>query len=162
MSITFRQISLLRRKRTHGFRQRMKTPGGRLVLKRRKAKGRSRLTVQLFFVMSVAKKTIIKRSSEIRAILQTGKHTKTTFFKIAYTPSLRSQSRWAILVGKRYGKAVKRNRIKRWLREILRMIVPKLKAKLDFLIMPRATSGKITYQLLQEKVILCFKKEGLL
>jgi large subunit ribosomal protein L34 len=34
-----------KRARTHGFRQRIRTRGGRAILKRRRHKGRSRLTV---------------------------------------------------------------------------------------------------------------------
>ncbi len=39
------QPSVIRRKRTHGFRARMKSVGGRKVLSARRAKGRARIAV---------------------------------------------------------------------------------------------------------------------
>jgi large subunit ribosomal protein L34 len=47
------QPKVRKRLKTHGFRSRMATPGGRNVIKRRRLKGRRRLSVQLTVRKSV-------------------------------------------------------------------------------------------------------------
>jgi ribonuclease P protein component len=110
----------------------------------------------------VSKNSVIKKSSEIKTILQTGRHASNRFFKIVYRPGAGLQTRWAVLIGKRYGKAVERNRVKRQMREILRRTTPGLRSVFDLLMIPKKTEGGISFKLLAEKVQHCFQQEGLL
>jgi len=60
-------------------------------------------------------------------------------------------SRYGLSVGKRVGKAVQRNRVKRLLREILRVIP--LKPGWDIIFIARASASTVDFSSLQKKVI---------
>jgi len=104
MKRTF-QPSNLKRKRTHGFRARMSTVGGRKVLKSRRAKGRAVLSWDSYtFVFGNAKRfgnkslTVLARQNDL------------------------GHPRLGLAISKKSAKrAVDRNRIKRVFRESFRL-----------------------------------------
>ncbi len=99
-----------RRRKTHGFRARMSTKNGRLVLKRRRAKGRKRLRPQ----------DRIRKRSEYQVIYAQGRRIPSSSFVLFVMRNGLGRPRLGITATRRVGGAVKRNRAKRLVRDIFR------------------------------------------
>jgi len=69
--------------------------------------------------------------------------------------------RMAVLVGRRHGSAVRRNRIKRWLREIWRKERPYLAGKWEVVILPQKIEDDVPFLELAEELSRLLSAAGL-
>jgi ribonuclease P protein component len=85
---------------------------------------------------SLLKTSILSGKKEISQIFKTGKKWRSSFFKIIYEKNSLKYDRFAVLVSKKNGNAVKRNRIKRKYREVYRTNKRSNPPFINFLILP--------------------------
>lgn len=100
----------------------------------------------------------IKKQADFTRILSKGKRGFSSSVTVAYRPAERTGM--AISVGKRHGKSVQRNRIKRLLREAFRNAQKDLKGAYSFILLPKVRE---TYSVKDfERDLKCIiKKENL-
>jgi ribonuclease P protein component len=110
----------------------------------------------------------LRNSADIERVKRVGRRFQTPLFNLVSCPArpLLDQpsgySRIGIVVGKRLGTAVTRNRAKRIFRELARQVRPHLAAGHDILIFPRREALTVSYQTLRERWLGALKREGLL
>ena len=116
------QPSKRKRRNKHGFRARMKTKGGQNILRRRRRKGRAKLTpVWPLGHTSFPKTSRLKLASDFRDLIKSGRSFRGQGLAIYFRTSTTTESRLGILVSKRiFKRAVDRNRVKRAIREFYR------------------------------------------
>lgn len=100
----------------------------------------------------------LKKQADFQKLFQKGKKVYSNSLTVIYRPSERITM--GISVGKRHGKSVKRNRIKRLLRESFRKCLPLIKGSYTFVLIPKVAEN---YSLnIFEKHLQCMiKKENL-
>jgi len=89
---------------------------------------------------------VLKKTSEINPVTCSAK---------GAAPFAQSQStRFGLSIDRRIGKAVIRNRIKRWVREVFRLHQSRLKESTEMILVVRSSAGKLTDYVDMEKRIL--------
>ena len=100
----------------------------------------------------------IKKQADFNRLFQKGKRAFSSSLTVLYAPS--KEMRMGISVGKKHGKSVQRNRIKRLIREAFRAEISSLKGNYAFVIIPKV-SDEYSYQTFKKHLQWIIKKENL-
>ena len=100
----------------------------------------------------------LKKQADFNKLFNKGKRLFTPSLTVIYSPS--TKLTMGISVGKRHGKSVKRNRIKRLIREAFRLQADTLQGKYAFVIIPKVAE-EYTFDTFQNDIKWIFKKAQL-
>ena len=112
--------------------------------------------------METGKKTeTICENRLFRRLYRTGKNVVTPLFVLYYRRSGRNKNRMGITVSKTVGKAVKRSRCRRVLREAYRLLEPELCAGYDMIFVARTRTWQVKTDAVKEQMDGVFRREGI-
>ena len=101
----------------------------------------------------------VKKKKEFTRILKTGKRTYSETLTFVYIPS--EETKMAVCVGKKYGKSVQRNRIKRLLRAAFDAQAGNITSPCAVLLIPKVRE-EYSYALFRRDIGKILKKERLI
>jgi len=107
----------------------------------------------------------LRRSAEIERVKKEGRRIQAPLFNLVFCSSGAPDpqpSRIGIVVGKRLGSAVTRNRAKRLFRELSRQVRHDLVRGQDLVVFPRREAVTVKFQRLRDTWLSALRHEGLL
>lgn len=103
----------------------------------------------------------LTKNSEFKKVYSSGKSLADKYLVVYFLKNGMSHNRIGISVSKKLGKSVKRNRIKRLIREAYRLNQEKLSGGCDIVIIPRAGAVGSDFSVIEGSLIKLFKTAGL-
>ncbi|HHU77767.1 MAG: ribonuclease P protein component [Caldicoprobacterales bacterium] len=104
------------------------------------------------------KKYRLRRNKEFQYAYRKGKSLGHPLLVLIYRKTRKPQIRIGFSVSRKFGKAVQRNRIKRQLREILRLQLQQLEQGYDIVFVVRKEAGGASYKELEKAVYNLLKR----
>lgn len=104
----------------------------------------------------------LKKSGDIERVKKTGRRLPTPLFNLVSCHSDLPHARVGVIVGKRLGGAVVRNRAKRRFRELARQVRRQLAPGRDLLIFPRHGALEASPPVLQEAWLRALRQQALI
>lgn len=109
------------------------------------------------------KKLRITKNADFKRIYQKGKFFSNEFFLVKLHPNRFPNNRFAVIVNKKISKkAVIRNKIKRQIREIIRINQGQLKTGFDIIVIVKKDLTRESYKNIEQNLLHLFKRAGLL
>lgn len=109
-----------------------------------------------------ARDLFLKRSRDIEYVKQHGHRISTTLFNLVICRTDMNGSRVGIVVGKRFGGAVSRNRAKRLFRELTRQVRERLISGHSLVVFPKRNSIAQPFAVLKEVWFSTLQRQRLL
>jgi ribonuclease P protein component len=112
----------------------------------------------------IARELRLRRSTDFEIVRKRGRSVSGALVVLAYRPNSLQHNRYGFAVGRRVGKAVRRNRVKRWLREAVRRLHPQLRQGYDLVLIARGRLAEpsVTYHHVAGCVQELVRRAGLL
>lgn len=107
-------------------------------------------------MFNFAKKNRILKKLEFKAVLDSGSKAVSDHL-VVYGYGNKDTPRLGLIVSRKVGNAITRNRVKRTIREAFRLRLPELihSAPIDFVVIARYTSGNVSYAELSRALEKC-------
>ena len=100
----------------------------------------------------------LKKQSDFQKLFQKGKRTFSPSLTMLYRPA--DKTRMGISIGKKHGKSVRRNRIKRLIREAFRAVNTQIKGTYSIVLIPKV-SETYDFKTFNRHLQCMIKKENL-
>jgi ribonuclease P protein component len=104
----------------------------------------------------------LRHSSDFQRVRHDGKSHASSLVALAFLQNELDYSRFGFVVSKRLGAAVHRNKIKRRLREMIRLHFAGIKAGFDIVVIARQPARLASYAELEQALLQLLAKAGLL